>query len=126
FLERTWAWLEKYGGVIMGQLRRLGASLDYRRERMTMDDAYVRAVLRWFVHLNDRGYLFRANRIVNWCAGCASAISDLEVNHDEATDTLYTVRYPLAGSGHISIATVRPPTVLAHVSVAVDRGDERY
>jgi len=126
FLERTWAWLEKYGGVIMGQLRRLGASLDYRRERMTMDDAYVRAVLRWFVHLNDRGYLFRANRIVNWCAGCASAISDLEVNHEETTDTLYTVRYPLAGSGHISIATVRPPTMLADVAVAVHPGDERY
>jgi len=127
FLERTWAWLEKYGGVIMGQFRRLGASLDYRRERMTMDDAYVRAVLRWFVHLNERGYLFRANRIVNWCAGCASAISDLEVNHEETTDTLYTVRYPLAdGSGHISIATVRPPTMLADVAVAVHPGDERF
>ena len=127
FLERTWAWLEKYGGVIMGQLRRLGASLDYRRERMTMDEPYVRAVLRWFVHLNERGYLFRANRIVNWCPGCASAISDLEVNHEETTDTLYTVRYPLAdGSGHITIATVRPPTMLADVAVAVHPGDERY
>ena len=127
FLERTWAWLEKYGGVIMGQLRRLGASLDYRRERMTMDEPYVRAVLRWFVHLNERGYLFRANRIVNWCPGCASAISDLEVNHEETTDTLYTVRYPLAdGPGHITIATVRPPTMLADVAVAVHPGDERY
>jgi valyl-tRNA synthetase len=127
FVERTWAWLEKYGGVIMGQLRRLGASLDYRRERMTMDDGYVRAVLRWFVHLNERGYLFRANRIVNWCPGCASAISDLEVNHEERTDTLYTIRYPLAdGSGHVSIATVRPPTILADVAVAVHPGDERY
>jgi valyl-tRNA synthetase len=127
FVERTWAWLEKYGGVIMGQLRRLGASLDYRRERMTMDDGYVRAVLRWFVHLNERGYLFRANRIVNWCPGCASAISDLEVNHEETTDTLYTIRYPLAdGSGHVSIATVRPPTILADVAVAVHPGDERY
>src|SRR5438552_5213251 len=127
FLERTWAWLEKYGGVIMGQFRRLGASLDYRRERMTMDDGYVRAVLRWFVHLNERGYLFRANRIVNWCPGCASAISDLEVNHEETTDTLYTVRYLLAdGSGHIPIATVRPPTMLADVAVAVHPGDERF
>jgi valyl-tRNA synthetase len=127
FLERTWAWLEKYGGVIMGQQRRLGASLDYRRERMTMDEPYVRAVRRWFVHLNERGYLFRANRIVNWCPGCASAISDLEVNHEETTDTLYTVRYPLAdGSGHITIATVRPPTMLADVAVAVHPGDERY
>ena len=127
FLERTWAWLEKYGGVIMGQLRRLGASLDYRRERMTMDDDYVRAVMRWFVHLHDRGYLYRANRIVNWCPGCRSAISDLEVNHEETDDTLYTIRYPLAdGSGQISIATVRPPTMLADVAVAVHPGDERY
>src|ERR671930_1183750 len=127
FVERTWAWLEKYGGVIMGQLRRLGASLDYRRERMTMDERYVRAVLRWFVHLNERGYLFRANRIVNWCPGCASAVSDLEVRHEETDDTLYRIRYSLAdGSGHVTIATVRPPTMLADVAVAVHPGDERY
>ena len=127
FLERTWAWLEKYGGVIMGQFRRLGASLDYRRERMTMDDEYVRAVLRWFVHLHGRGFLYRANRIVNWCPRCASAISDLEVNHEEIDDQLYRVRYPLAdGSGHITIATVRPPTMLADVAVAVHPDDDRY
>jgi valyl-tRNA synthetase len=127
FLERTWAWLEKYGGVIMGQLRRLGASLDYRRERMTMDEGYVRAVLRWFVHLHQRGFLYRANRIVNWCPRCASAISDLEVNHEETDDTLYFVRYLLAdGSGHVTIATVRPPTMLADVAVAVHPADERY
>ena len=127
FVERTWAWLEKYGGVIMGQLRRLGASLDYRRERMTMDEGYVRAVLKWFVHLQERGFLYRANRIVNWCPRCASAISDLEVNHVETDDTLYTIRYPLAdGSGHIRIATVRPPTMLADVAVAVHPDDDRY
>jgi valyl-tRNA synthetase len=127
FLERTWEWLHKYGGVIMGQLRRLGASLDYRRERMTMDPDYVRAVLRWFVHLWDKGYLYRANRIVNWCPGCMSAVSDLEVNHIETDDTLYTIRYPLADrSGHVSIATVRPPTMLADVAVAVHPDDGRY
>ncbi|HEY3018084.1 MAG TPA: valine--tRNA ligase [Gaiellaceae bacterium] len=127
FLERTWAWLERYGGVIMGQLRRLGASLDYRRERMTMDDQYVRAVMRLFVHLWDRKLLYRANRIVNWCPRCASAISDLEVDHVEIDDTLYTIRYPLAeGSGYVTIATVRPPTMLADVAVAVHPGDERY
>jgi valyl-tRNA synthetase len=127
FVERTWAWLEKYGGVIMGQLRRLGASLDYRRERMTMDEGYVRAVMQWFVHLHERGFLYRANRIVNWCPGCASAISDLEVNHEETDDTLYTIRYPLAdASGHITIATVRPPTMLADVAVAVHPDDDRY
>src|ERR671928_97534 len=127
FVERTWEWLERYGGRIMGQLRRLGASLDYRRERMTLDPGYVRAVMRWFVHLHERGYLYRANRIVNWCPGCRSAISDLEVNHEETDDTLYTIRYPLAdGSGDVSIATVRPPTMLADVAVAVHPGDERY
>ena len=127
FLERVWAWLEKYGGVIMGQLRRMGASMDYRRERMTMDDAYVRAVLRFFVHLHDKGYIFRANRIVNWCPRCASAISDLEVDHRDAVDTLTWIRYPLAdGSGHVTIATVRPATMLADTGVAVNPNDERY
>ncbi len=127
FLERTWEWLERYGGIIMGQLRRLGASLDYRRERMTMDEGYVRAVLRWFVHLFDKGYLYRANRIVNWCPRCASAISDLEVNHVDEDDTLTWIRYPLAdGSGHVTIATVRPPTMLADSGVAVNPNDSRY
>ena len=127
FVERTWEWLELYGGIILGQLRRLGASLDYRRERMTMDEGYVRAVLRWFVHLYDKGYLYRANRIVNWCPRCASAISDLEVNHVDVNDTMTWIRYPLAdGSGHITIATVRPPTMLADTAVAVSPEDDRY
>ncbi|HWH05255.1 MAG TPA: valine--tRNA ligase, partial [Gaiellaceae bacterium] len=127
FLERTWEWLEHYGGVIMGQLRRLGASLDYRRERMTMDDAYSEAVLRFFVHLHEKGWIYRDSRIGNWCPRCASAISDLEVNHEDADDTLTTIRYPLAdGSGDVSIATVRPPTMLADVAVAVHPDDERY
>jgi valyl-tRNA synthetase len=127
FLERTWEWLEHYGGVIIGQLRRLGASLDYRRERMTMDDPYSRAVLRHFLHLYERGWIYRDNRIGNWCPRCESAISDLEVEHHEADDTLTWIRYPLAnGSGHVTIATVRPPTMLADVGVAVHPEDERY
>ena len=127
FLERTWRWLEHYGGVIFGQFRRLGASLDYRRERFTMDEGYVRAVLRFFVHLHERGFLYRDNRIVNWCPRCASAISDLEVNHSDVDDHLFTIRYPLAdGSGYLSIATVRPPTMLADVAVAVHPDDDRY
>jgi valyl-tRNA synthetase len=127
FVARTWEWLELYGGIILGQLRRLGASLDYRRERMTMDPGYVRAVLRWFVHLHDKGWLYRANRIVNWCPRCESAISDLEVNHIEEDDTLTWIRYPLAdGSGHLTIATVRPATMLADTAVAVNPGDDRY
>ena len=92
-----------------------------------MDEPYVRAVLKYFVHLYDQGLLYRDNRIVNWCPRCASAISDLEVNHTDENNTLYTVRYPLAdGSGDISIATVRPPTMLADVAVAVHPEDERY
>ena len=127
FVARTWEWLEHYGGVIYGQFRRLGASLDYRRERFTMDEGYVRAVLKFFVHLYDRGLLYRDNRIVNWCPRCASAISDLEVNHTEVDDQLFTIRYPLADdSGYLTIATVRPPTMLADVAVAVHPDDDRY
>jgi valyl-tRNA synthetase len=127
FVERTWRWLEEYGGIIMGQLRKLGASVDYSRERFTMDDAYIRAVYRFFVHLHGRGFVYRANRIVNWCPGCGTSVSDLEVDHRDVDDALTTVRYPLAdGSGSISIATVRPPTILADVAVAVHPDDERY
>jgi valyl-tRNA synthetase len=127
FVERTWQWLEQYGGIIMGQLRKLGASLDYERERFTMDDAYVRAVYRFFVHLYSRGLIYRDNRIVNWCPGCGTSVSDLEVEHRDVDDSLYTVRYPLAdGSGSISVATVRPATILADVAVAVHPDDDRY
>ena len=127
FVERVWEWLEEYGGIIMGQYRRLGASLDYRRERFTMDEGYVRAVMRFFVHLHERGWIYRDNRMVNWCPRCATAISDLEVVHTEEDDTLASVRYPLAdGSGHVTIATVRVPTILADVAVAVHPGDPRY
>jgi valyl-tRNA synthetase len=127
FVERVWAWLEQYGGIIMGQFRRLGASLDYRRERFTMDDAYVRAVMRFFVHLYRRGWIYRDNRMVNWCPRCATAISDLEVVHEDVDDTLSYVRYPLAdGSGHLTVATVRPATILADVAVAVHPDDDRY
>jgi valyl-tRNA synthetase len=127
FEARVWAWLEKYGRVIMEQYRRLGASLDYRRERFTMDDGYARAVLRFFVHLYERGWIYRDNRMINWCPRCATAISDLEVEHHEHNDTLYTVRYPLADEdGYVAIATVRPPTILADIAVAVHPDDPRY
>ncbi len=127
FVERVWQWLHEYGGIIMGQFRRLGASLDYERERFTMDEDYVRAVLRFFVHLHERGWLYRDHRIVNWCPRCATAISDLEVVHADEDDTLTYVRYPLAdGSGAITVATVRPATILADVAIAVHPDDDRY
>src|SRR5882724_3504076 len=127
FVERVWAWLRVYGGVIMSQFRRLGCSLDYERERFTMDDGYVRAVMRFFVHLYERGWMYRANRIINWCTECQTAISDLEVEHIEVDDALTYARYPFAdGDGFVTVATVRPATMLADVAVAVHPEDERY
>jgi len=127
FVERVWEWLHEYGGVIMRQFRRLGCSLDYSRERFTMDDAYIRAVMRFFVHLYERGWVFRDNRIVNWCSDCRTSISDLEVEHIEMDDALTYARYPFAdGNGHITVATVRPATILADVAVEVNPNDERH
>jgi valyl-tRNA synthetase len=127
FEEYVWDWLRRYGRTIMTQFRRIGASLDYRRERFTMDEAYVRAVMRWFVHLYERGRLFRDNRIINWCPYHESSLSDLELVHVEVDDALTTIRYPLAdGDGHVAIATVRPATILADVAVAVHPDDDRY
>ena len=127
FVERVWRHLEETGRTIMGQFRRLGASLDYSRERFTMDDAYVEAVMRFFVQLWNRGWIYRAERIVNWCPFHETAISDLEVEHVDVDDTLTYARYPFAdGSGHVTIATVRPATMLADVAVAVHPEDERY
>jgi valyl-tRNA synthetase len=113
----------------MGQLRRLGASLDYSRERFTLDEAYVEAVMTFFVRLWGAGWIYRANRIVNWCPHHATAISDLEVEHVEMDDTLTAIRYPFAdgdGSDGIAVATVRPATILADVAVAVHPEDPRY
>src|SRR5262245_16371467 len=132
FLERTWAWLESTGRVIMGQFRQLGCSLDYSRERFTMDDGYVDAVMTYFVRLWEAGWIYRANRIVNWCPYHQTAISDLEVEHVEMDDTLTYARYPFAdgplsdGTGSVTIATVRPTTILADVAVAVNPKDPRY
>jgi valyl-tRNA synthetase len=127
FEERVWEWLRLYGRTIMTQFRRIGASLDYRRERFTMDEAYVRAVMRFFVHLYRKGWIYRANRIINWCPFHETAISDLELIHEERDDSLLYVRYPLAdGDGFVTIATARPATILADVAVAVHPEDERY
>jgi valyl-tRNA synthetase len=127
FEARVWEWLREYGGKIMVDFRRMGASMDYRRERFTMDEDYVRAVTRWFVHLYRRGWLYRANRIINWCPFHQTSLSDLEVEHIETDDELVYVRYPLAeGEGGVTIATARPATILADVAVAVHPGDERY
>jgi valyl-tRNA synthetase len=105
----------------------MGASMDYRRERFTMDDDYIRAVMRFFVHLYRKGWIYRSNRIINWCPFHETSLSDLELIHAEVDDALTTIRYPLAdGSGHIAIATVRPATIPADVAVAVHPDDDRY
>jgi valyl-tRNA synthetase len=128
FVELVWEWLHEYGGTIMNQFRRMGASMDYRRERFTMDDAYVRAVMRFFVHLHGKGWIYRANRIINWCPFHETSLSDLELVHEELDDALTYVRYPFVDDpeGGVTIATARPATILADVAVAVNPGDERW
>ena len=127
FLERVWAWRADSGGAILEQFRRLGCSLDYAHERFTMDDGYARAVTRVFVALHEKGVLYRANRMINWCTRCATAISDLEVEHHEVEDVLYEIDYPLAdGSGVVTVATVRPLTLLGDSGIAVNPADARF
>jgi valyl-tRNA synthetase len=127
FEVRVWEWLRLYGRTIMTQFRRIGASLDYRRERFTMDDDYVRAVMRFFVHLYRKEWIYRANRIINWCPFHETSLSDLELIHAEVDDKLAFITYPFVeGEGGITIATARPATILADVAVAVHPDDERY
>ncbi len=127
FVERVWQWRQQYGGTIIEQLKRLGASADYDAERFTLDDDYVQAVLRVFVSLYEKGYIYRDRYMVNWDPGTGSAISDLEVEQRPVTDTLYYIDYPLAtGSGAITVATVRPETMLADTAIAVHPDDDRY
>jgi valyl-tRNA synthetase len=127
FERRVWRWREQYGGQIIEQLKRLGASCDYDDERFTLDQHYADAVLRVFVALYEKGYIYRDRYMVNWDPGSHSAVSDLEVEDREVTDTLYYIDYPLeSGSGSITVATVRPETMLADTAVAVHPDDERY
>ena len=127
FVERVWEWVQEYGDNITRQFRELGASLDYEDERFTMDEDYVRAVTRVFVHLYEKGLVYRDNYMVNWDPGLRTAISDLEVEQRTVEDTLYMVDYPLeSGSGSVTVATVRPETMLADTAIAVNPSDERY
>ncbi len=127
FVARVQEWKDEYAATIMGQFRRLGASMDYARERFTMDEGYAGAVLRCFVHLYDRGLIYRDNYIVNWDPGSGTAISDLEVEQRELTDEMVEVDYPVVGSDRVlTVATVRPETIPADVAVAVNPQDERF
>jgi valyl-tRNA synthetase len=127
FVERVWRWREQYGSTIVEQFKRLGASCDYTDERFTLDPPYVRAVQKVFVDLYEKGWIYRDNYMVNWDPGTHSAISDLEVEEREVTDTLYYVDYPLeSGGGSVTVATVRPETMLADTAIAVHPDDDRY
>ena len=126
FVERVWEWKESTGSTIIEQYKRLGASMDYSRERFTMDERYARAVQEVFVELHRRGYIYRDEYLVNWSVPLATAISDLEVEHRDVDDALYEVAYPVEGGGEIVIATVRPVTILADVAIAVHPDDPRY
>jgi valyl-tRNA synthetase len=127
FIERVWQWREKYGKTIVSQFKRLGCSCDYEDERFTMDPEYARAVATVFVRLFEKGLIYRDNYMVNWDPGTRSAISDLEVEQRRVDDKLYWIEYPLeSGSGSITIATVRPETILADTAIAVNPDDDRY
>src|SRR3954469_8116757 len=127
FVERVWRWREDYGGEITEQFKRLGAGLDYSDERFTLDEAYAHAVLKVFVELFQQGLIYRDHYMVNWDPGLQSAISDLEVEQREETDTLYEIAYDLeGGDGEVVVATVRPETMLADTAIAVHPEDERY
>jgi valyl-tRNA synthetase len=126
FDARVEAWYEQVGATIINQLRLLGASMDWTRLRFTMDSRYYRAVMTAFVAFYEKGWIYRAPRIVNWCPHDRSAISDLEVEWREHQDTLYFIRYPIEGGGEVTIATVRPETMLADTGVAVNPDDGRY
>src|SRR5690606_19445931 len=128
FLERVWAWKAKYGSRITEQFQVLGASLDWARERFTLDEGLSRAVREAFVRLWEEGLIYRANRLINWCPKDRTALSDLEVDHEEgAQGELFEFAYPLSdGSGEIVVATTRPETMLGDTAVAVHPDDERY
>ena len=127
FLERVWAWKEKYGDEIYDQLMRLGVSCDWERARFTMDEGLSRAVREVFVRLFDDGLVYRGQYIIHWCPRCGTALSDEEAEKEEQAGRLYRVRYPLAdGSGYVEVATTRPETILGDTGIAVHPADARY
>ena len=127
FLERAWKWKEEYGGRIVSQLKKMGSSADWERERFTMDEGCSRAVKEVFVKLYDKGLIYRGKRMINWCPKCLTSISDAEVEYEEQAGHFWHLRYPLSdGSGYIQMATTRPETMLGDTAVAVNPNDERY
>ncbi len=128
FIDRVWDWKHEYGGRIINQLKRLGASCDWPRERFTMDEGCSAAVREVFVSLYEKGLIYQGNRITNWCPRCNTALSDIEVEHEEQPGHLWHVRYPLEGrpGEYVTVATTRPETILGDTAVAVNPDDARY
>jgi valyl-tRNA synthetase len=127
FIERVWEWKKLYGGAILDQMKRLGASVDWDREYFTMDEKLSLAVREVFVRLYEQGLIYRGKYIVNWCPRCETAISDLEVKHEDVAGKLWEIRYPVVGSAEfITVATTRPETMLGDTAIAVNAKDERY
>lgn len=126
FLARVWQWKEKYGNEIVEQLKALGCSCDWSRLRFTLDPGLSRAVRTAFVRLYREGLIYRGEYLINWCPRCETALSDLEVEHEEIQGNLYFVRYPLEGGGYVTVATTRPETMLGDTALAVNPKDERY
>ncbi len=127
FLKRVWAWKEEYGGTIISQLKRLGSSCDWERERFTMDEGCSQAVREVFVRLYEKGLIYQGSYLVNWCPKCHTTISDIEVEHEPRDGNLWHIKYPLVeGTGYIEVATTRPETMLGDTAVAVNPKDSRY
>ena len=127
FLERVWQWKEKYGDVILNQFKKLGSSMDWSRTRFTMDDGYSKAVKEAFSHYYKKGWIYQAERVINWCFRCGSSLSDLEIEYKEEKGTFYYIKYPLKESSEfIIVATVRPETMLGDAAIAINPKDDRY
>ena len=127
FLERAWEWKKEYGGRIVSQLKKMGSSCDWERERFTMDEGCSKAVKEVFVRLYNKGLIYRGERVINWCPHCKTSISDAEVEFEEQAGHFWHLRYPLTdGSGYLELATTRPETLLGDTAVAVNPSDERY
>ena len=128
FLKRVWEWKQEYGSTIVKQIRSLGASCDWTRERFTLDEGYHEAVLKVFVELYEKGLIYRGERITNWCPNCLTALSDIEVEHEDENGHLWHIKYPVIGEEDtfLTVATTRPETMFGDVAVAVNPNDERY
>jgi valyl-tRNA synthetase len=126
FVAEVWAWRERYGGIILEQLKKLGCSVDWSRLRFTLDEGLSRAVTEVFVRLYEEGLIYRGEYLINWCVSCGTALSDIEVEHEEESGRLYRFRYPLADGGAVEVATTRPETMLGDTALAVHPDDPRY